>query len=138
MARTKKFRPGKTKTPKPAQNKLEGFTDPALEALEGAIEKFATVQDRVKAAKKKLQNELDSEEANLIAAMRKANQDSIVIGGYTVQVIKTTKAKVKGAPRPKAKEEDDDTQIEISMRGRSVTLTPAQLQEAAESAGVQE
>ncbi len=136
--KVKKYRPGKaaTKFPKvpapPSQPKLEGFTTPELEELESAIERFAAVQDRIKGEKKLLQKEFDQEETALIAVMRKHGRDAVVIGGYTVQVATTVKAKVKGVPKPKPTDEDD-TQIEISHKGRSVTVTPEQMKAAAES-----
>lgn len=118
----------------PSQPKLEGFTTPELEEMEGAIEEFKTVADRVKDQKKELQKEHDQAETALIAVMRKYGRQSIVIGGYSVQIEDTTKAKVKGVPKLKeSKKEDDDTKVEISSGGRSVTLTPEQMVNVAES-----
>lgn len=178
MARRKSWRPGKkaekpgksdAKTgipkapsiPAPVQPKLEGFTTPELEEIEAASERFAIVQDRVKNKKKELQGELDKEETKLIEVMKKYGRDSIVIGGYTVQVVKTEKAKVKGLPTPKEetasrdyenddktgpeteaetaarlRRESDDTTIEISTPGRrSVTVTPEAMKKMAKNAG---
>jgi hypothetical protein len=87
--------------PGPVQPKLDGFSTPELEEIEAASERFATVQERVKDEKKKLQAEFDKEEARLITVMKKYNRDSIVIGGYTVLVLTTLKARVKGTPPPR-------------------------------------
>lgn len=180
MARHKRFRPGKTAAkpkapaskkgipsvpppPSPIQPKLDGFTTPELEEIEAVSEKFARVQDHVKAEKKKLQDQLDAEEAKVIEVMQKYGREALVIGGYTIQIVKTTKAKVKGNPPPKNEtasrdhedyekdagndahshaerlrreaSEKDDTTIEISTRGGSVTVTPAQMKKMAKSAG---
>lgn len=121
MSKIKRYRPGKgkkgmktfkpvkrtegipasPKIPAPIQPKLDGFSTPELEEIEAASEAFAIVQERVKNKKKELQGELDKEETKLIEVMKKYKRDSIVIGGYTVQVVKTEKAKVKGLPPPK-------------------------------------
>lgn len=117
----------------PVQPKLDGFTTPELEEMESAIEQFKIVADRVKDGKKELQKEHDQAETKLIAVMRKHGRTSIVIGGYSVQITDTTKATVKGVPKPKEKDDGDDTQIEFSSGGRKVTLTPKQMETAAES-----
>jgi hypothetical protein len=182
MARTKRFRPGKSgakskpqaapkkgipaapPAPGPIQSKLGGFTTPELEEIEAVSEKFARVQDFVKAEKKKLQDLFDDGEAKVIEVMQKYNREALVIGGYTIQIVKTTKAKVKGNPPPKSEtasrdheddekepensahshaerlrredaEKGDDTTIEISTRGGSVTVTPEQMKKMAKTAG---
>jgi len=128
--KVKRFRPAKqakssendrtrfaipTPPPAPSQPKLDGFSSPELEALEGAIESFAVVQDRVKEEKKKLQTELDKEEATLIEAMEKAGQVAIVIGGYIVSIQKSTKARVKGAPKKKKPDDDEDGGPDVDL-----------------------
>ncbi len=153
MAKRKRFTPSKTKKttfkperrapsefPRtlikpPIQPKLEGFTTPELEEIEGAAEMFKTVADRVKLEKAELQKERDSAEAELIAVMQRHRRTSLVIGGYSISILDKKKAKVEGAPKLKSEREEDKERVE--HEDIVVELTPIETAALAARAGSQ-